>query len=97
MTLDVFKRMTQGVLSRLGEGSFLRTTVPCSVALEHGVETYGLDAQGNQVAYLRSIATIDSDLAPKVGDALTHPDGNYVLDVIHADDGMSVDFIVRKA
>lgn len=97
MTLDVFKRMTQGVLSRLGEDSFLRTTVPCRVALEHGVETFGLDAQGNQMLYLRSIATIDSSLAPKVGDALSHPDGNYILDVIHADDGTSVDFIVRKA
>ena len=97
MTLDIFKRMTKGVLSILGEGSFLRATVACKVAIEHGVETYGMDTQGNQVVYLRSVATIDKDLLPKVGDALTHPDGTYVLDVLHEDDGHSMSFIVRKA
>ena len=97
MALDLFKRMTKGVLSILGEASFLRATVPCKVAVEHGVETFGLDTQGNEVMYLRSVASIDKELNPKVGDTLTHPDGEYVLEVIHADDGLSVDFILRRA
>lgn len=97
MALDLFKRMTKRVLSLLGEDSFLRANEPCRVALEHGVETYGIDTQGNQVMYLRTVATIDKDMTPKVGDSLTHPDGAYVLDAIHADDGLSVDFVVRKA
>lgn len=97
MALDLFKRMTKGVLSILGEGSFLRATVPCKVDIEHGVEVFGIDTHGNQVSYMRSVATIDKDLNPKVGDTLSHPDGEYVLDVIHADDGLSVDFILRKA
>lgn len=96
MTLDIFKRMTNGVLALLGEDSFLRLNEPCKVAVEHGVETFGLDTQGNEVIYLRSVASIDKELDPKVGDTLTHPDGEYVLDVIHANDGLSVDFILRK-
>lgn len=96
MTLDIFERMTNGVLALLGEDSFLRLNEPCKVAIEHGVETYGMDAQGNQVVYQRSIATFRKTMLPKSGDALTHPDGSYVLDVLHADDGLSVDFILRK-
>ena len=96
MTLDIFKRMTNGVLALLGEDSFLRLNEPCKVAVEHGVETFGLDTHGNEVMYLRSVASIDKELDPKVGDTLTHPDGEYVLDVIHANDGLSVDFILRK-
>lgn len=80
----------------MGEGSFLRTDEPCKVAMEHGVETFGIDGQGNQVVHLRSIATIDKAMLPKAGDNLMHPDGDYVLDVLHEDDGYSLSFVARK-
>lgn len=96
MTLDIFKRATKAALTILGEGSFLRG-VACKVAIEHGVQTYGIDGSGNQIVVENSIATISKLDAPQVGDALTHPDGNYILDALSSDDGCSADFVIRKA
>ena len=92
--LSLFKTATKSALSLLGESSFLRETVPCKVNIEHGVQLTGTD---DMVVVSRSVATIDSDLAPKVGDTLTHPDGNYVLDVLMEDKGVFVRFVVREA
>ena len=91
--LAVFQRMTQGVLAILGEGSFLRGTVACHVNIEHGVQVIGSD---DNVVVERSVATIDGALLPKVGDTLTHPDGNYKLDALYADNGSSRRFILIK-
>ena len=92
--LSLFKTATKSALSLLGESSFLRGTVPCKVNIEHGVQLTGID---DMIVVSRSVATIDSDLAPKVGDALTHPDGNYVLDVLMEDKGAFQRFVVREA
>lgn len=83
--------MAKGVLTRLGEDSFLRDSEPCRVNIEHGVQTFGLDS--DQVVE-RSVATIESSMNPKVGDALAHPDGNYRLDAIHADSGALKRFVL---
>lgn len=92
--LSLFKTATKSALSLLGESSFLRGIEPCKVNIEHGVQLTGTD---DMVVVSRSVATIDSDLAPKVGDALTHPDGNYVLDVLMEDKGAFQRFVVREA
>lgn len=92
--LSLFKTATKSALSLLGESSFLRGTVPCKVNIEHGVQLTGTD---DMIVVSRSVATIDSDLTPKVGDALTHPDGNYVLDVLMEDKGAFQRFVVREA
>ena len=92
--LSLFKTATKSALSLLGESSFLRDTVPCKVNIEHGVQLTGTD---DMIVVSRSVATIDSDLTPKVGDALTHPDGNYVLDVLMEDKGAFQRFVVREA
>lgn len=91
--LDLFKRATKSALSLLGESAFLRGTVPCKVNIEHGVQFAGMD---DNVLVDRDVATIDSDLNPKVGDTLTHPDGNFVLDTKIEDRGAFSRFIVRK-
>lgn len=78
----------------MGEGSFLRATVPCRVNIEHGVQVIGSD---DNVVVERSVATLDAALAPKVGDALRHPDGTYTLDAVFADNGVSKRFILLKA
>lgn len=100
--LDLFKQATQSALAALGEGSLLRGTVPCQVNIEHGVQLTGLDSDSERASDTRvlltsrSIATIDSTLNPKVGDALTHPDGSFKLDVMLEDSGAFRRFIVLK-
>lgn len=91
--LALFKQATKSALSLLGEGAFLRGTEPCKVNIEHGVQLTGSD---DMVVVSRSVATIDADLDPKVGDSLTHPDGNFVLDVLMEDKGAYRRFVVLK-
>jgi hypothetical protein len=85
--------MTAGVLAIMGEGSFLRGSVSCRVNIEHGVQVIGSD---DNVVVERSVATIGAEHLPKVGDALTHPDGSYKLDAIYTDNGVSKRFILLK-
>lgn len=92
--LSVFKRAQEGVLAVMGEDSLLRGTVACKVNIEHGVDVIGDDVD---VVVQRSVATISATHVPKVGDALTHPDGNYVLDAIMQNNGANPRFILRKA
>lgn len=91
MTLAIFHRMTQCVLAILGEDALLRGNVPCRVNIEHGVQV--TDPDGMTVLE-RSVATIPSSVNPKVGDALTHPEGDYRLDVETGNTGYSKRFIL---
>lgn len=77
----------------MGEGSFLRGSVSCRVNIEHGVQVIGTD---DNVVVERSVATIGSEHLPKVGDALTHPDGAFKLDAIFSDNGTSKRYILIK-
>ena len=77
----------------MGEGSFLRGSVPCRVNIEHGVQVIGTD---DNTVVERSVATIALSHSPKVGDALTHPDGAYRLDTIFSDNGNSRRFILLR-
>ena len=84
----------------MGEQSLLRSTVPCRVAIQHGVQFAGYGSESaayrGDLVVDKSVATILKSLAPKAGDALQHPDGDYVLDVLHKDNGYTVQFILRK-
>ena len=97
--LSAFKRLTQGVLSLTGEDSFLRGTIPCKVNIEHGVQFGGDGSEAasyrGEVVLEKSVATFDKLLLPMVGDELSHPDGNYVLDTKAADNGYSIRYILR--
>lgn len=90
MSISAFQRMTQSVLSLLGQDAFLRTTVACKVNIERSVQV----AEGDMV-YERDIATIDNSLNPTLGDRLSHPFGEFVLDRKFQDNGFSTRFIVR--
>lgn len=90
MALSAFQRMTTSVLALLGEDAFLRTTIPCKVNIEKGVQV-NLD----DVVYERDVATIDNTHAPVVGDRLSHPMGEFVLDRKFQNNGYSTRFILR--
>lgn len=91
MALAVFRRMNATVLALLGEESMLRGVEPCRVNIEHGIQVTGPDGM---TVMEKSIATVATDLNPKVGDALTHPDGTFRLDVETANNGHSKRFIL---
>lgn len=101
----LLKQATKSALALLGEGSLLRGNVPCRVSIEHGVQVTGFDnasagttyTQGDYMVVDKDVATIDADLTPKVGDSLSHPDGNFVLDALLEDKGVYRRFILRKA
>jgi hypothetical protein len=93
---DPFARLTGSVLARLGKDAVLRGEVvdpPIKVNIEHGVQL--VNSEG--AVFERSVATLPKASAPASDDTLSHPDGEYILDTLHADNGHSVRFIIRKA
>jgi hypothetical protein len=100
-----FSRLTERVLAHLGQDSFLREAPePHRISIKHGVQFAGYgdesaSRRGNgdyDLTVERSVAFIDKRLSPKVGDRLQHPDGDYDLDTLHADNGVMLQFILRK-
>jgi hypothetical protein len=98
-------RLTERVLTLLGEDSFLREEPePRKIIVKHGVQFAGYGDESSarrghgeyDLQVERSVAYISNTLSPKVGDRLQHPDGDYDLDVMHANNGMTTQFIVRK-
>ena len=97
--LDLFAQAAEDALALIGEGAVLRGQVPCQVNIEHGVQLEGFDFNVSEERYVtlpRSIATIESKHNPKVGDTLTHPEGEFVLDVLLVDTGSLKRFVVVK-
>lgn len=97
--LDLFAQAADDALDMIGEGAVLRGQVSCQVNIEHGVQLEGFDFDVSQERYVtlpRSIATIASRHNPRVGDTLTHPEGNFVLDVLVTDAGAIKRFVVVK-
>ena len=93
MSLSAFQRMSTGILAILGENSTLRTSVPCKVNVEIGVQVTD-DESG--LVYERDVATISNVHAPVVGDRLTHPRGEFVLDRKLQANGVNTRFILVK-
>lgn len=97
-----FRAMSDTILSLLGEDSLLRGNVPCKVNIKHGVDLQGEDTEyesnraARVVSYIKDVAVISSDVNPRVGDTLQHPDGDYVLDVRLRDTGVNRRFVLRK-
>lgn len=96
--LDIFQSAMKDALSLLGEPSFLRGSVPCQVNIEYGVQLEGLDTEAvdRYTTVARDVASIESVHNPRVGDTLTHPDGNFKLEVKLVDSGTLRRFIVLK-
>ena len=70
------------------------------IHIKHGVQFegygHGSVASNGDLVVEKSVATILKSDLPKVGDRLQHPDGDFDLDVMHADNGHSMKFILRK-
>lgn len=86
-------------LAKLGEPSTLAGVDCGKVALERNVIVYagiGDTADDNPVVrYI--VATIDRTADPRVGQALVHPDGAFVLDRLVEDNGFTRRYIVVPA
>jgi hypothetical protein len=91
MAIAAFAMMTKTLLSVLGQEGLLRGTVACQVNIEHGVQIAGPDGM---TVLERSVATIPVTANPTVGETLTHPDGNYRLDVETGNNGYTKRFIL---
>lgn len=97
-----FSRLASRVLAHRGEDSILRgevVTPPRKVHIAHGVQFQGyghgtVESNGDLVVS-KSVATILASDGPIVGDRLQHPDGDYDLDVLHKDNGYTMQFILR--
>jgi hypothetical protein len=100
--LDLFRQATTSALALLGEGAFLRGDVACQVNVEDGVEFAGLDTEfeatreSRNAVLVRSVATISSEVNPKVGDALMVGTRSYKLDVLVEDAGPFRRFVLLK-
>lgn len=89
---DPFVRMTNRLFARLGVEAVLRGATPTRAILSHGV---ALTGEYGQVTAHRSMASLPSGDAPRVGDALEAQGTNYVIDAIERDDGYTADCILR--
>lgn len=97
--LDLFAQAAKDALALIGESALLRGQVPCQVNIEHGVQLEGFDFNVSQERYVtlpRDIATIEAEHNPRVGDSLTHPEGNFLLDVLLTDTGPLKRFVIVK-
>ena len=78
--------------ARLGQSCTLAGADCGPVHIEHGVQVV-LD----DVARLRTVATIGSEHSPAVGKVLEHPtEGTLVLDALVGDNGASRRYVVRQ-
>lgn len=96
-THDVFRRAVQRGLAILGGPSSLDGT-PCgNVHVARNVETYaGImdNANDNHMVYA-TVASIEVQYAPRVGQLLVHPtEGSFRLSRLADDDGFKRRFIV---
>lgn len=89
--LEIHRMMSESVLSVMGQGAFLRGEGPVQINVEHGVQITGLE---DNIVSERDVATISTDLSPRKGDILTHPDGNYELDKPLQDNGVNQRWIL---
>lgn len=96
----VFGRMTESVLSLLGEDALLRGAVECKVNIEHGVQLIGMEAEraasrGDLVTN-SDVATIAKRHDPKGGDTIAfvagtspHAGRSFRLETMVEDNGYS--------
>lgn len=94
MTLGVFQRASQSILAVLGQDAFLRgEPTAYRINVEHGVDV----VMDEQLVMQRDVATIPLAAAPEIGDALSHPDGEYILDNLYQDNGVNKRYVLRPA
>ena len=104
---SVFGRMAKGVLSLLGENALLRTSVPCKINIEHGVQLTGMDGEAasyrGDLTVERDVATLLKEHDPKKGDRFTfdadsgpHAGTTWRLEQMIEDNGYTRRYVVMK-
>ena len=83
-------------LAKVGEPSLLRGEPAGNVNVQYGVQivTGNRSTEDDNFVGVYTVATIDRQFSPRVGDQLEHPDGTFHLDRLHHDNGSSMQFIV---
>ena len=101
---SVFGRMTESVLSLMGEDALLRNAVVCKANIEHDVQLVGMDAERAQsrgdLVTNSDVITLAKQHNPKGGDTLTftgtgpHAGRSFRLETMIEDNGYSRRYIV---
>lgn len=93
-----FERLAKSVLLHLGKDALLLsggTSTPCKANIEHAVQVAGAF---DDAVFERTVATFDkTEVRPRAGDRLEHPDGNFTLDGLLSDSGYAVRFTLQPA
>lgn len=99
MPQDYQVRARKSALRIAGKSALLRGAdagyvhIGKNVVLDRGL--MGIADDSTMIRY--TVATIMCEHAPAVGDLLEHPDGNFMLDRLADDDGISARYIVVPA
>lgn len=101
---SVFGRMTESVLSLMGEDALLRNAVVCKANIEHDVQLVGMDAERAQsrgdLVTNSDVITLAKQHNPKGGDTLKftgtghHAGRSFRLETMIEDNGYSRRYIV---
>ena len=99
--IDAFRRMSESILSFLGEDAFYDgATVPTKINIEHGVQLTGMD--GDRAEYRgdltvnRDVATITSDVNPQAGKRFVQNGVTYRLEFLLQDNGVNKCFVILR-
>lgn len=87
---DPFARAMKSVLSAIGKDALLRSTPAGKVNVEHGVDVYEKNSDGESL-FQRSVATIEKQYAPKRGDTLEILDESAVVIETYRVEGVFMD------
>lgn len=97
---DPFARATKSILAVLGKDALLRGDPAGKVNIEHGVEVFERNQDGEAV-FSRSVATISSTYTPVNGDILQMLDDDgapveprYKLDRLLVDNGFTKRYVL---
>ena len=99
--IGAFRRMSQGVLTTLGEDAFFDGgTTPVRINIEHGVQLAGIDGDAAQyrgdLNVERDMATISSDLNPAAGKTFVQNGATYRLEFRVQDNGVNERFVIMQ-
>lgn len=99
--LSIFERMSATILRTLGKPSYYNGSAePVMINIEHDVQMAGMGAEqaayrGDYVAN-RDIATVPTDLNPRVGDRFVQDGVLWRLESLHSDKGANRRFVVSR-
>lgn len=100
--ISAFERMTQSILTVLGEDALFDGVVPCKINIEYDVQFAGIDHEAAQyrgdITVNKDIATIANSVVPVLGKTfvILSSGQRYKLDKYLDQNGYSKRYIVLK-